>query len=434
MNKETVSITSLSHEGRGIAKLDQKTLFIEGALPEETVSFHYTKRHKNFDEAKVENILVPSLDRQTPFCPHFDRCGGCTFQHASPTLQLAHKQSVLLEQLWHMGKVRPEEVLPPLTGPLQGYRKKARLGVRYVSKKGRVLVGFRERQSAFLAELNECPVLDPRVGQLILPLRDLISSLTVYDKIAQIEVAVDDQRAALVFRNLAPLSAQDEANCREFAKTHQLWLYLQPGNPQTVYRLYPDETVEPLLSYKLPEFQLEFAFHPMDFTQINSEINSKLVSQALKWLDPTSNDTILDLFCGLGNFTLPIARFAKQVVGVEGSELMVERAQKNAQLNQLQNVEFYAENLQAETLTGAWCHRSYDKILLDPPRTGAKECIKLMGKFCPERIVYVSCNPATLARDAGLLVHEEGYRLIAAGIIDMFPHTQHVESMAVFER
>jgi 23S rRNA (uracil1939-C5)-methyltransferase len=428
-----VKIEKLTHEGRGLTHVKDKATFIFGALPTETVEIIPTRRHRSYDEADASTILTASPERVSPRCPHFSLCGGCSMQHAKHDLQIAHKQSVLLEQLQHFGQIKPQEVLLPLLGPIWGYRKKARLGVKYVAKKNGVLVGFRERKSSFLAQLNTCDVLDPKVGLLLTALQILIAGLSVYNQIAQIEVAIDDERAALVFRNLAPLTAADEAQLCAFADQHQLWIYLQPGNNETVYRLWPNKNSSELLSYALPDFSLRYEFHPMDFTQVNSEINRKLVSTAMKLLDPQADETILDLFCGLGNFTLPIARFAKQAVGIEGSQAMVERAMHNAKLNQITNTAFYAANLQTDFSKENWAQQTYDKILLDPPRTGAEDIVKFLPAWKAKRIVYVSCNPATRARDAGILVNQHGYQLTKAGIIDMFPHTSHVESIAVFE-
>jgi 23S rRNA (uracil1939-C5)-methyltransferase len=427
------SITRLSHEGRGIAQIDGKNTFLFGGLPEEAVLFHYTQKRGRFDEGDVTEVLSASPERTTPGCEHFALCGGCSFQHANHALQLSHKQSVLLEQLEHMAHLKVPQVLAPLTGAIWGYRRKARLGVRYVAKKESVLVGFRERKSPYLAQLNSCKILDPKVGELITPLRELITLLESFDKIAQIEVAVDDTRAALVFRNLVTLSEKDEAKLRAFGEQHTLWIYLQPGNETTVYKIYPKND-KSLLEYKLSAFNLRFQFHPLDFVQINNEVNQKLVALAITLLDPKPTDTILDLFCGLGNFTLPLATLADKVIGVEGSDKMVERAYSNAKLNAISNVEFYAANLQGDlNPEDPWTNQTFDKILLDPPRTGAAEIVPQLSNWKPQRIVYVSCNPATLARDAALIV-ALGYTLTQAGIIDMFPHTAHVESIAVFEK
>ncbi len=432
----TTHISKLTHEGRGIAHVDGKATFLFGGLPDEDVTFKYTHKKSNFAEGDVIEVLQASSQRVTPKCAHFSLCGGCSLQHADHALQIAHKQSVLLEQLKHFGNLSPQEILPPLTANIWGYRKKARLGVKFVAKKNTVLVGFRERKSIFLAQLDQCEVLDPRVGHLITPLRELITTLSVYQNIAQIEVAISDAEVALVFRNLKSLTPEDENKLKAFGKQHNVLIYLQPGNAESVYLLSPESRIlnpESLLTYTLPDFDLKLQFHPMDFTQVNSEINRKMVKLALELLAPTKDETVLDLFCGLGNFTLPLARFAKQVIGVEGSDKMVERATANAALNNITNTEFYTADLSADFSANNWAKQTYDKILLDPPRTGAEKIIEFIPHWKAKKIVYVSCNPATLARDAGHLV-KHGYHLSKAGIIDMFPHTSHVESIAVFEK
>lgn len=429
----TAHIEKLTHEGRGLAHINHKTLFVFGGLATEVVEFDYIRRKKNFDEAEVNKIISAAPQRVNPSCPHFGLCGGCSMQHAHHDLQINHKQAVLLEQLQHFGQVQAKALLPPLTGPIWSYRKKARLGVKYVAKKHTVLVGFRERKSSLLAQLDACMVLDPKVGMLITPLRELIASLTVYNQIAQIEVAVDDQRAALILRNLTKLSTEDEIKVSEFAKAHHLWIYLQPGNADTAYKLYPIDSPQALLSYALTDFNLKLEFHPLDFTQVNSEINRKLVNLAVALVDPQAHETVLDLFCGLGNFTLPLARRAAAVVGVEGAPKMVQRAQQNAVLNSITNAQFYTTDLQQDLAAAPWAQQSYDKILLDPPRTGAETIMKFLPAWKAKRIVYVSCNPATLARDANILVHQHGYTLTTVGIVDMFPHTSHVESIAQFD-
>jgi 23S rRNA (uracil1939-C5)-methyltransferase len=340
----------------------------------------------------------------------------------------------LLEQFEHLGKVIPKHVMPPLQADSEGYRRKARLGVRYVTKKQSVLVGFREQQSGFLAELNQCKVLHPSVGERIMSLREMLTQLTVRDKIAQIEVAVGDEKTALVFRNLEPLTAEDEKQLCDFAELHDVYIYLQPKGIDSVYPLYPQNLPLESLSYSLPDENVSFQFATHDFTQVNSAINRKMVQQAMDWLQPKADDEVLDLFCGLGNFTLPLAKRAKHVVGVEGSDSLVKRAKNNAQIQGIFNTEYYVANLAEQPLEHIWMQRDYDKILLDPPRSGAMEIIQALNLKRTQSIVYVSCNPATLARDAGILVNEKGFKLVQAGVMDMFPHTAHVESMALFER
>ena len=424
-------IDNLSHEGRGIATIEGRKTFISNALPGEDVAFQYTALQPRYGEGRAIDIMVASPERVAPECPHFGICGGCSLQHMEHSAQLGLKQNTLLEQLQHFAKVVPDTILPPITGPQYGYRHKARLGVRYVPKKNSVLVGFREQQSRYLTALDLCKVLAPPVGNLITPLRELISSLTAFEQIAQIEVAIGDTQTALVFRNLVPLDTTDHNKLIDFAQQHTLDLYLQSGGPDTVTKIWPLNNSD-LLYYTLPDFDLKLTFHPLDFIQINSVINRKMIPAALNLLELKSTDKVLDLFCGLGNFTLPIARTAQHVTGVEGSTLMVKRATANAIANNINNVEFQMADL-TQPITVTWAKQHYDKLLLDPARAGAKEIIELIPQWQPQRIVYVSCNPATLARDAGLLA-QQGYHLQSAGIIDMFPQTNHVESIALFIR
>lgn len=426
-------IETLSHDGRGIAHLQGKTIFISGALAGEEVMFTYTNKRSRFDEGTTVEVRSPSPHRVTPQCAHFSICGGCSMQHMSAEQQIALKQQTLLEQFKHFAHCCPREIVPPLQGPLWGYRRKARLGVRYVDKKQKLLVGFREKSSRYLAELDSCEVLHPSVGQLITPLREFLVTLERFKEIPQIEVAIGDDITALVFRHLEALGAEDQLKLQHFAAQHQLQLYLQPGNYQTIHRIWPNDD-NPWLSYQLPDHQLTLRFQPADFVQVNGEINRALVNCALAWLEPTRDDTILDLFCGLGNFSLPLARYAKQVIGVEGDEMMVQRAAENAAFNQIDNATFYAANLATSIANTTWTLSPFNKLLIDPPRTGALEVIAALSGFKHlERIVYVSCNPATLARDAGELV-KQGYVLDKVRVVDMFPHTDHVESIALFTR
>ncbi len=424
-----VTIEGLTHEGRGVARVEGKTVFVDGALPGEEISFRYTARKKSFDEGEVAEIHQPSPDRVTPRCPHFGLCGGCALQHLAPMAQIRSKQQVLLDDFQHIGGVTPATLLPPLEGLHWGYRRKARLGVKYVIKKGRLLVGFRERRSPYLADLSRCEVLHPSVGERITQLAELIGTLDLHDRIAQLEVAVDDQHTALVLRNLAPLTESDRARLIEFAQQQQLWLYLQPGGNDTVTPLWPEQME---LSYRLGAFEVEFGFGPTDFTQVNYEINQQMVERAVALLDPQPTDRVLDLFCGIGNFSLPLARRAAEVVGVEGASESVVRARQNAERNGITNAQFHAADLTTDLAAAPWWRGGFDKALLDPPRSGAQETLEQLAKLKVGRIVYVSCNPATLARDAGILVKEYGYRLEQAGVMDMFPHTAHVESIALF--
>jgi 23S rRNA (uracil1939-C5)-methyltransferase len=427
-----LEIERVSHDGRGISHHLGKTLFVEGALPGETVKAKYIDTHSKYDELAATDIANPSQIRVTPPCQHANVCGGCSLQHMDTQAQIALKQEVLLEQFKHFGGISTQSLQAPMTGQTTGYRRKARLGVRYVTKRDEVLVGFREKHSSFLTAIDRCEVLDPRIGRLIPELRQLIRGLTVYNQLPQIEVAMGDDKVALIFRHMAPLTTNDLQQLCGFGETHDIQIYLQPKGPDTVHLIYPENAVE-RLSYRLDEFAVELKFHPMDFTQVNADINQKMLSRAIEWLDPCADDRVLDLFCGLGNFTIPLATRAGQVVGVEGDETMVVRGRENAKHNQLDNVRFYAANLQADFTKESWASEGFTKILIDPPRSGALDVVQYLPAFGAGKIVYVSCNPATLARDAGVLV-EHGYTLLKTGVMDMFPHTTHVESIALFER
>ncbi len=428
----TVRIQSLSHDGRGITSIDGKTTFVSGALPTEEVRCTITKKHSRYMEAHTTEIITPSSERTQPICRHVGICGGCSMQHMTTTAQIQFKQHVLLEQLKHFGQVVPKQVLPPITGQTSGYRRKARLGVRYVNKKGKLLVGFREKNSRYLADIEECPVLHASIGTKITALSELIQSLSQYEQIPQIETAVGDSITALVFRHLTDLSSDDITKLCAFGDAHHFHIYLQPNPPAAIHKIWPEKN-SGLLSYTLPDYQLEMVFHPLDFTQVNHETNSLLIQRALQLLEPSPDDHVLDLFCGLGNFTLPIARYAKSVIGVEGSQEMVERAEHNAKHNGITNAQFYMANLMETSIQTPW-FQSVDKIVLDPPRAGAKEIISLFSKRYARRIVYVSCNPATLARDAGSLVYTHHYQLKQVGVMNMFPHTNHIEAIALFEK
>lgn len=425
-------ITGLSHDGRGIAHINGKTTFIENALPDEEVAFVYLRRHNKYDEGKTVEVKQASPSRVTPLCEHFTICGGCALQHMDSETQIQLKQKMLLEQLQHFGGVIPESILPPLTGNLWGYRRKARLGVKYVAKKQRVLVGFREKNGRYLADLERCVVLHPSVGNLITALKELVQSLTIYQQIPQIEVGVTDDTTALIFRHMQPVVESDLNLLVEFSKTHNIDLYLQPGAPSSAHLVWP-ENKPPRLFYQLPEYNLELGFFPTDFTQINASINQQMLARALQLLEPKAEDRILDLFCGIGNFTLPLARYCKEVIGVEGAAESIDRAKENAAHNNVTNAHFYHADLNTDFTQALWAQGNFTGILLDPPRTGALNIVQHIAKFNAKRIVYVSCNPATLARDAKELV-EQGYRLKQAGIMDMFPHTHHVEAIALFVR
>ncbi len=425
------SIESLTHECRGVARVEGKAVFVDGALPTEEVVFKYTALNKTYDEAEAVEILTASPDRVEPGCPHFGVCGGCSLQHMDASAQIFSKQKIMLDNFKHIGGgLEPEVVAKPLTAEYWGYRRKARLGAKYVHKKETMLVGFRERKTSFLADLMRCDVLHPSVGLKLMELRGLIGSLSIYMRVPQVEVAVGDEVVALIFRHLEPFSEDDHEKLIAFGQTHNFHIYLQPKGPATVHLLWP-ETSE--LSYKLPDYDLEMIFKPSDFTQVNTSINNKMIARAIEWLDPQPKERVLDLFCGLGNFTLPLARHFERVVGVEGDESLVVRGKMNAQHNNINNVEFYGADLTKDPHEHPWFEEGFDKILLDPPRSGAYDIVKYLAKFGASKIVYVSCNPATLARDAEVLVNA-GYELDIAGVMDMFPHTTHVESIALFKK
>jgi 23S rRNA (uracil1939-C5)-methyltransferase len=429
-----VDIESLDHEGHGVARLNGKVVFVDEALTGEKAEIKIFRTHPKFDSANAVSILRTSAQRATPQCPHFGRCGGCSLQHLDPSAQVAVKQRVLEENLARIAKVTPESLLPPLHGPYWNYRHRARLSVRKVLKKGGVLVGFHERRSSFIADMHTCKVLHPDVARLIQPLRVLVNQLSNNDRIPQIEIAVGDRITALVFRLMQPWTSDDESAVREFAELYgKIQIWIQTKGPDTAAPFYPVNA--PPLEYSLPEFGLVMPFRPTEFTQVNMAINQSLVRRAIQMLAPRQEDRIGDFFCGLGNFTLPIARSGAAVVGVEGSRGLIERAQDNARVNNLGNVEFKVEDLFQVTAEKLAQLGHFNKLLIDPPRDGAIELVKLLhAQDGPRRIVYVSCNPATLARDAEVLCHVKGYRLVSVGVANMFPHTAHVESLALFER
>jgi 23S rRNA (uracil1939-C5)-methyltransferase len=427
-----VRVEAISHEGRGIAHVGGKATFIDGALPGERVRLRYTRRHGRFDEGVTVKILEPASARVEPRCPHFSLCGGCSLQHYASIAQIQHKQAVLLEQLQHIGGVRPASILSPLTGPVWDYRHKARLTVRYVEKKAKLLIGFKEKGGRRVADLSRYEVLHPSVGQKLTELRVLLGKLSLYKQIPQIEVAVGEDSTALVIRHLAPLSDHDQEQLKRYAELHRMSIYLQAGGPETVELLWPKDARP--LHYRLPAEDIEIYFEPTDFTQVNPAINRALVGSIVELLNPKPDERVLDLFCGLGNFTLPIARHAERVLGIEGEASLVERARRNAEYNKINNVDFEVMDLADENLEATFIPSYFDKVLLDPPRTGAREIIERLEFKGVKRLVYVSCNPATLARDARILVHARGLLLAAAGVLDMFPHTTHVESIALFIR
>jgi 23S rRNA (uracil1939-C5)-methyltransferase len=426
-----VLIEDLSHDGRGVASFEHKKIFVHGALPGERVLARLTDRKRSYDEAEATEILDASPDRITPRCPHFGQCGGCSLQHLDSARQIEAKQNTLLQNLERIGKVSTPEVWEPLTGNEWHYRRKARLSVRYVHKKERVLVGFRERYGRFVADMQECHVLDQRIASRLPELSELIHSMEALRTIPQLEVACGDEDCALVFRHLEPLSGSDRERLVDFARTSGIAILLQPGGPATVHCLEPAQID---LSFTLPEFGVTLHFEPWDFIQVNAVMNRQMIRRAVELLDVQSDDRVLDLFCGLGNFTLPIATLAGSVTGVEGDAGLVMRARRNAERNSIGNAIFHAADLGEEPAMAPWLTESYDKVLVDPPRSGAEFILPHIAASGARRLVYVSCHPASLARDAGLLVHEHGYHLRGAGVMDMFPHTGHVESIALFER
>ena len=426
---EMATVAGLTHEGDGIIR-GGKAVFVPGALPGESIKFRRTRSHRQHDEAELVEVLMPAPERVTPLCAHFGVCGGCALQHLSAEAQLEAKNTELRDNLERLGKVTPLSWLPPLRGPIWGYRRRARLGAKYVTKKGKVLVGFRERLGPFIADVQHCDVLAPPVGDLITPLANLIMTLSIRERVPQIEVAVADNAVALVFRVLDPPSSVDLDRLREFRQAHGPRIYLQPAGLGSVHEL--DTPGEPL-RYGLPKFKVELEFLPTDFIQINGAVNEALVSRAVELLELTSSAEVLDLFCGIGNFTLPFARAAGRVVGVEGDAALMARARHNARLNQLQNTEFHAADLARPALaqTSPWLKKGYTHVVLDPPRAGAQEVLASVSSLDPQRVLYISCHPGSLARDLGVLVNEHGFTLEAAGVLDMFPHTAHFESLAL---
>ncbi|MBI3778431.1 MAG: 23S rRNA (uracil(1939)-C(5))-methyltransferase RlmD [Gammaproteobacteria bacterium] len=424
------TVESLSYDGRGVARVDGKTTFIEGALPGERVRFRYFNKHKNYDSGVLAELLEASPNRVTPPCPHFGTCGGCDLQHLRPEMQIQAKQKILAEHFAHIGKVQPETWLEPVTGPALGYRRRARLGARFVPEQGGMVIGFRERRKSFLAKLDTCLVLEPKIAALLPELRTLAGGLSCANRVPQIEVASGDRTSALVFRHLVPLTDHDRELLRAFGQRHDIQIYVQARGPDSIVALWPEQPEE--LYYRLPEFDVQIRFRPTDFIQINHDINIKMINQAIRLLELKGDEQVLDLFCGLGNFTLPLARRAGRVLGVEADEALIAGARRNAQLNDITNVEFVTADLYQESGDTPWTGFRADVLLLDPPRGGAMEAIKRLAQPLPSRIVYVSCYPATLARDSEYLVRVLGYRLAAAGVMDMFPQTSHVESMALF--
>ncbi len=423
-------IESLAQDGRGVSHIDGKQVFIHGALPGERVSFVYERKRRHLDEGGVHQVLRPSPERTQPKCLHFGVCGGCSLQHLQNERQIQHKEQALFDALQHIGGISPDERLPPLVAGHWGYRRKARLGAKYVRNKQKLLVGFRERGSSFVTEMQACEVLHPRLGRCIQELSALIAGLSIRDRVPQVELSMGDEQAVLIFRLMEPPTAEDQEALSHFGRVQGFIIYIQEAGPDSVRPL--EQAAE--LFYTLPKQGLRLDFLPLDFTQVNLELNRQMVARALDMLDPQPHERVLDLFCGIGNFTLPLATRAGEVTGVEVDPGLVERARRNAIANGLENTRFYSTDLYLELEAGAWLGERFDKLLLDPPRSGALEILPRLPGLGIERILYISCNPSTLARDAGVLVQDLGYKLVCAGVMDMFPHTAHVESIALFER
>ena len=445
MQEIFIDIKSLDADARGVGHLENedgtpgKVIFVEDALPGERVSYEVKRKKKNWEAGRMVTLQKASSMRVEPRCEHFGYCGGCSMQHLEPSAQVAIKQRTLEDNLWHLSKVKAENIMRPMYGPTWGYRFRARLSVRHVEKKGTVLVGFHERASSYVADIRYCHILPPHLGGMLMPLRELVGSLSIYNQMPQIEVAVGEENTALVLRIMAPLSAKDEELVKAFADEWGIQWWLQPKGPDTVYPFYP---LDRELYYTLPEFGVRMPFKPTDFTQVNHQINRALVHKALTLLEVQPQDRVADLFCGLGNFTLPLATQAREVVGIEGSTVLSTRALENAKANGLDaKTTFYTRNLFEVTSGDLVELGAFDRMLIDPPRDGAIALALALAElresgrtdFLPQRIVYVSCSPSTLARDAGILVHRAGYVMKKAGVVNMFPHTSHVESIGVFE-
>jgi 23S rRNA (uracil1939-C5)-methyltransferase len=444
MQETFINIKSLDMDARGVGHLENedgspgKVIFVEGALPGERVSFETLRKKKNWESGRMVTLQKASSMRVEPKCPHFWQCGGCSMQHLEPSAQVAMKQRVLEDNLWHIGKTKAEHIMRPMHGPTWGYRYRARLSVRHVAKKGGMLVGFHERHSSYVAEMTSCEIVPPHLSKMLVPLRELISALSIYQQVPQIEVAVGEESTVLVLRIMAPLSPADEKLVKAFADQWNIEWWLQSKGPDTAYPYYPNKKE---LYYTLPEFGIRMPFKPTDFTQVNHQINRLLVHKALGLLQVEPTDRVADLFCGLGNFTLPLATQAREVVGIEGSTALTTRALENARANGLADkTSFSTRNLFEVSKDDLVALGKFDRMLIDPPRDGAMALATSLAELrlthpelMPKRIVYVSCSPSTLARDAGILTHHAGYKMSKAGVANMFPHTSHVESIGVFD-
>jgi len=433
VSRAVAKIESLDQEGRGVTHVEGKVFFVEGALPGELVELQSFRHKPNYELAVTRQVVSAAAGRVAPRCPSFGVCGGCSMQHLEVRAQVAVKQRVLEDSLAHIGKVNPETMLPPIHGTPWGYRYRARFSSRYVHRMGGTLVGFRERRRSFVADMRSCEVVPPRISALLVPMRQLVDGLSIRERLPQIELAIGEDVDVLVFRVLDAPSPADESLLRAFAQRHGVAVYLQPQGPDSARPFYPPDPPE--LRYRLPDFDLEFPFRPTDFTQVNHEVNRVLVRRAISLLDPRPGERIGDLFCGLGNFSLAMARRGAQVVGIEGNAALVGRARDNAVHNGLaERCQFRALDLFTVSAADWNTLGAFDKLLVDPPRDGAVELVRTLAAQAPRKVLYVSCNPATLARDAAIMVHVNGYRLCAAGVVNMFPHTSHVESIALFER
>ena len=425
------NIVDITLDGRGVADQEGKVVFVPFTITGERVKFERRRKKKKFDEARLIQVIQPVSQRITPRCEYFTNCGGCSTQHINAQAQIEFKQKSVLETLRRIGNVQPERVYPPVVHKVWGYRRRARLAVKYVAKKGRVLVGFREYDAPYVADMWHCEVLHPNVALLITPLSHLISNFSIKDKVPQVECSVAENATALVFRVLEHPSSDDVKQLAAFADKYNVRVYLQTKGPATVAPLNNKEFDTPL-SYSLPPFGITLDFLPVDFIQVHNEINQKMVQQAIAWLQPEAGQHVLDLFCGLGNFSLPIAKHVDYVLGIEGDEQLVERANHNAQKNNIENIEFKKEDLFAVSDECEWLTRQWDAVVIDPPRAGAREVVELLAKMNTAKVLYISCHPGTLARDADILVNTLGYRLERVSVLNMFPHTGHVETMAFF--
>lgn len=426
-----LQIIDLSHDGRGIARHNDKVVFVQNALPGETVMVQLNRRTRHFDEATAQSIDQPSADRVAPACEFYDRCNGCTMMHVSDEKQIDFKFNTLKSNLEKMAELQPVQWLPHLSDRHWHYRRRARLSVKWVPGKEKVLVGFREKNGRFVADMDHCLVLEKPLADLIKPLQELVLKMSIKTHIPQVECALSDQQPALIMRHMRPLPDEDMARVKEFAEKHNVQLFLQSKGPNTVSPIRSDYSA---LSFELPQHNLRYEFLPNDFIQVNQVMNEKMIDRVLSVMDLNNESKVLDLFCGLGNFTLPIAQQSQQVIGVEGDQSLVERARHNAELNNLSNVEFFTADLTEDHSQSAWFKQDFSHVLIDPPRSGAWDILPLIANTTAKTLVYVSCHPASLARDSRRLVHDLGFTMQSAGVMDMFPHTSHVESMAVFNR